>query len=166
MVLRRDCTPINFNFCTWYKVEIRFSDNTQQKETIEDIIWPRRKKCHLHIRYHFQYNPCGLINSVKNQLLAKGYLQISVEGYPKRDTKLHTCKEVECGNDLLFLCGTWSRCHEKLQFMLTGMHQNSILRSQDFLKEILSDLVHKDGAKFNVSFFISSMQLWKCLRLH
>ena len=39
------CTSINFNFHAWYEVEIRFSDNPRQKETIDDIIWLRRKKC-------------------------------------------------------------------------------------------------------------------------
>ena len=48
--------------------------------------------------------------------------------------------------------------------MLTGTDQNSILTSQDFLKEILSDLVDKDGVKFSVSLLISSMQLWKCFK--
>ena len=33
------CTSISFNFCTWYRVEIRFSDNPRQKETTDDIIW-------------------------------------------------------------------------------------------------------------------------------
>ena len=42
--------------------------------------------CNLQIRYHFQYNSC-----VKDQLvLPEGYSQISVEGYRKKDTKLHT----------------------------------------------------------------------------
>ena len=35
------CTSIGF--CTWEEVEIRFSDNPRQKETIDDIIWLRRK---------------------------------------------------------------------------------------------------------------------------
>ena len=39
------CTSISFNFHAWYEVEIRFSDNPRQKETIDDIIWLRRKKC-------------------------------------------------------------------------------------------------------------------------
>ena len=38
------CTSINFNLHAWYEVEIRFSDNLGQKETIDDITWPRRKK--------------------------------------------------------------------------------------------------------------------------
>ena len=35
---------INFNFCVLYEVEIRFSDNLEQKETIYGIIRLRRKK--------------------------------------------------------------------------------------------------------------------------
>ena len=47
MVQRVDglCISISFNFCTWYRVEIRFSDNPWQKGTIDDIIWLRKKKC-------------------------------------------------------------------------------------------------------------------------
>ena len=47
MVRRGDgvCTSLNFNFRTWYEVEIRFSDNPGQKQTIDDIIWLRRIKC-------------------------------------------------------------------------------------------------------------------------
>ena len=45
MVQRGDgvCTSINFNFCAWYEVEIRVSDNLQEKETIDDMIWIREK---------------------------------------------------------------------------------------------------------------------------
>ena len=40
MVRRNDgvCTSINFNFRTWYEVEITFSDNPKKKETIHVII--------------------------------------------------------------------------------------------------------------------------------
>ena len=38
-------TSINFNFRAWYEVEIKLSENPWQKETIDGIIWPRRKKC-------------------------------------------------------------------------------------------------------------------------
>ena len=61
---------------------------------------------------------------------------------------------------------TWSRCHKKLQFMLVETHQIPVFRSQDFSKEILSDLVRKDVAKLIASFPISSMQLRKYLRWH
>ena len=48
------------------------------------------KEFNLQIRYHFQYNSCGPVNGVKDQLvLLEGYLQISVERYRKKDTKLH-----------------------------------------------------------------------------
>ena len=43
------CTSINFHFRAWYEVEIRFSDNYWQKETIDDIFWLRRKKCVIYI---------------------------------------------------------------------------------------------------------------------
>ena len=38
-------TSINFNFRAWYDVEIRLNDDPRQKETIDGIIWLRRKKC-------------------------------------------------------------------------------------------------------------------------
>ena len=57
---------------------------------------------------------------------------------------------------------TWSRCQKKLQFMLVEAHQIPVFRSQDFSKEILSDLVRKDV----VSFPISSMQPRKSLGWH
>ena len=85
------CTSINFNFHGWYEVEIRLSDNPRQKETIDGIIWLRRKKCNLQIRYYFQYSSCGPVTGAKNELfLQEGYLQISIEWYLKRDGKLHT----------------------------------------------------------------------------
>ena len=40
----RVCTSLNFNFCTWYEFEIRFSDNPRQKETIDDIILAQENK--------------------------------------------------------------------------------------------------------------------------
>ena len=46
-------TSINFNFHAWYEFEIRLSDDPRQKETIDGIIWLRRKKCNLLIRYYF-----------------------------------------------------------------------------------------------------------------
>ena len=47
--------------------------------------------CNLQIRYRFQYNTCGPANGVKDQLvLSEGYSQISLEGYRKKDAKLHT----------------------------------------------------------------------------
>ena len=56
------------NFRAWYKAEIRFSD------TIDDIIWLRRKKCDFQIRYHFYNNSCGPVNGVKDRLvLPEGY---------------------------------------------------------------------------------------------
>ena len=38
-------TSINFNFRTWYEVEIRLSENPRQKGIIDGIIWLRRKMC-------------------------------------------------------------------------------------------------------------------------
>ena len=47
--------------------------------------------CNLQIRYLFQYNSCGAVNGVKDQLaLIEGYSWISIEEYGKKDTKLHT----------------------------------------------------------------------------
>ena len=53
------------------------------------------------------------------------------------------------------LCDTWPRCLEKLQFMLTETCQISNLRNQDVSKEILSNLVRKDIAKFSDKFSFS-----------
>ena len=77
MVRRGDgvCVSISFNLHTWYEVEIRFSDNPRQKETIDDIIWLRRKKCviyRLDIIFSVTH-AAQLINGVKNQLLPDGY---------------------------------------------------------------------------------------------
>ena len=46
-------TSVNFNFRAWYEVEIRLNDDPRQKETIDGIIWRRRNKCNLQIRYYF-----------------------------------------------------------------------------------------------------------------
>ena len=53
------------------------------------------------------------------------------------------------------LCDTWPGCLEKLQFMLTETCQISNLRNQDVSKEILSNLVRKDIAKFSDKFSFS-----------
>ena len=47
MVWRGDlvCTSISFHFRARCRVKIRFCDNPRQKETIDSIIWIRRKKC-------------------------------------------------------------------------------------------------------------------------
>ena len=80
--------PHRFNFRAQNRVEIRFSDNPRQKETMTSF-GSGEKMCNLQIRYHFQYNSC-----VEYQLaLSEGYTQISVEGYRKKDTKLHTMSE-------------------------------------------------------------------------
>ena len=51
------CTSMNINFRAWYEVEIRFSDNTRQKEIIDEIIFAQEKKvCNLQIKYHFYQN--------------------------------------------------------------------------------------------------------------
>ena len=73
MVRRGDgvCISISFNFRAWYRVEIRFSDNPRQKNTIDDIIWLRRKKSNLQIRYHFQYNSFGPVHGVRDQLVCR-----------------------------------------------------------------------------------------------
>ena len=59
---------------------------------------------------------------------------------------------MKTGNGWLFLCDTWLRYLKKLQFMLTEARQVSNL-SQDISKQILSDLVRKNVAKFSDKFF-------------
>ena len=76
--------------------------------------------------------------------------------YPERDIRrgianFIPCQEVEKWQWLIvsiFL----SRCLEKLQFILTETRQISNLRNQDTSKEILSNLVRKDFAKFSDKF--------------
>ena len=62
-------------------------------------------------------------------------------------------RNLKNGNGWLFLCDTWLTYLKKLQFMLMEMCQISNLRSQDVSKEILSDLVRKNVAKFSDKFF-------------
>ena len=64
----------NFNFRIWYKVEIRFSDNSTKGDNRRHHLTQEKKVCNLQIQYHFWYKTCGPINGVKNQLLAEGYL--------------------------------------------------------------------------------------------
>ena len=73
-------------------------------------------------------------------------------------------KKLKNGNSWLFLCNIWSRYLQELQFMHTETRQVSNLGSQDVSKEILSDLVKKDVAKFNDKFYHFEYALWKCLR--
>ena len=74
---------------------------------------------------------------------------ISEEVY---QTSYHV-RKLKNGNGWLFLCDTWSRYLEKLQFILTKTCQISNLRSQNVSIEILSDLVWKDVAEFSDNFF-------------
>ena len=88
------CTSMNFNFRAWYQVEIRFRDNPQQKETIEGIIWLRRKECVIY-RLDIIFNITHVVQVMvsKFNFFCQRDICISVEGYPKRDTKLHTMSE-------------------------------------------------------------------------
>ena len=134
------CTSINFNFR--YEVEIRFSDNPWQKEASRgNHLAQENKVCNLQIRYYFSKTQVTQLMVSKINLL---WGNSNVYGW-------------------LFLCDAWLRCLVKLQFMLTETRQISNLRSQDVSKEILSDLARKS---LMISFTISSMQLWKCLREH
>ena len=73
------CTSINFNLRAWYEVEIRVSDNPQQKETIDGIIWLRRKKCVIY-RLDITFS----IIHVAQSIVSKMNL------FCQRDTKVHT----------------------------------------------------------------------------
>ena len=74
---------------------------------------------------------------------------ISEERY---QTSYHV-RNLKNGNGSLFLWDTWLTYLKKLQFMLTETREISNLRSQDVSKEILSDLVRKNVAKFKVFHF-------------
>ena len=92
-------TSINFNFHAWYEFEIRFSDDPRQKETIDGIIWLRRKKCNLLIRYYFQIL---FLSHVAQLIVSKMnfFSQRVIRRYPQRDIRrgipnFITCLEVE-----------------------------------------------------------------------
>ena len=89
MVRRGDgvCISISFNFCAWYRVEIRFSDNPRQKNTIDHIIWFRRKKCVIY-RLDLIFGITHVVQLMVSEINL--FCQrISVEEYRKKDTKLH-----------------------------------------------------------------------------
>ena len=78
------CTSINFNFHAWYESEIRFSDNLQQKQTIDGIIWLRRKKC---VTYRFDI--IFSITRVAQLMVSKinFFCQGDICRYPERDIR-------------------------------------------------------------------------------
>ena len=154
MIIRiedRVSTSINFNFHTWYEVEIRLSDDPRQKEAIDGIIWLRRKKCviyRLDIIFSIAHVAQLMVSkwtSFARELLVDIRRGISEEGY---QTSKHV-RKLKNDNDWLIICDTWPGCLEKLQFILTEPRQISNLRNQDVSKEILSDLVRKDIAEFS-----------------
>ena len=156
MVQRVDgvCISISFNFCTWYRVEIRFSGNPLQKSTIDDIIWLRKKQCvtdRLDIIFSITHVVQLMVS--KSNLFCQG----DIRRYPQRDIERKIpnfipCQEVENGIGWLFLCDTWLR-YLKLQFMLRETRQILNLRNQYVSKKILSDLVRKNVAGFSDKFF-------------
>ena len=123
------CTSISFNFCTWYRVEIRFSDNPRQKETTDDIIWVSRNK-----RVIYRLGIIFSITHVVQLMVSK------INLFCQRNTHRYPWK-LKNGNGMAdLILDTWLRYWKKLQFMLTEMHQISNLRSEDVSQEILSDL--------------------------
>ena len=81
------CTSINFNIRVWYEVEISLSDNPRQKETIDGIIWLRRKKCVIYrLDIIFSITHVAQLMVSKINFFSKGALVdicrgISEEGY-------------------------------------------------------------------------------------
>ena len=76
------CTSINFNFCAWYEVEIRFSANPRQKDTLDQIIWFRRKKCviyRLDNIFSITHAPQLMVSKVNF------FCQRDIHRYPLRD---------------------------------------------------------------------------------
>ena len=67
-------------------------------------------------------------------------------------------RKLKKGNAWLFLCDTWSRYLEKLQFMHTETHQISFLASQDISKEILSALKFIELLKFFIYFSLITVR--------
>ena len=136
----RVCTSINFNFRALYEVEIRFSDNPQQNETIGSIIWLMRKKCVI-----YRLDIIFIITHVVQLMVSKinFFCQRDICRYPG-DLQREICR--------LFVCDTQLRCPEKLQFMFTETRQISKLRNQDVSMEILSGLLRKDVAELSNKF--------------
>ena len=62
-------------------------------------------------------------------------------------------QEVDRWQLLMFLCDTWSRYLEKLQFMHMETRQILNWASEDVSKEKLSELVRKAIAEFNDKFY-------------
>ena len=112
ILLRSDgvCTSINFNFRSWYKVQIRFSDNSLQKETIDDIIWLRRKKCVI-----YKFDIIFGIKHVAQLMVSKStsgwrifvdiYRGISEEGY---QTPYHVRKLKNGMTDCFYMAFCWN----------------------------------------------------------
>ena len=73
--------------------------------------------------------------------------------FEERYQNSYHVRKLQSGNGWLFLCNTWLRYLKKLQFMLTETCQILNLRRQDVSKEIVSDLVRKNVAKFSDKFF-------------
>ena len=89
----------------------------------------------------------------KINLFCQRYICRYCSGIPEEGYQnWYHVRKLKNGNGWLFLCDTWSRCMEKLQFMLMEIHQISNLRSQDVSMMILSDLVRKDVAEFSDKF--------------
>ena len=87
MIIRiRDgiCTSINFNFCAWYEVEIRLSDNPRQKETVDGIIWLRRKKCVIY-RLDITLNTAHVAQSIVSKI--NFFCQRDIRKYSQRDIR-------------------------------------------------------------------------------
>ena len=150
MVQRRDgvCTSINFNFCAWYEVEIRFGDNPRQKETINDIIWFRRRKCVIYrldiilsITRVAQLMVSKSISSVRGIFvdIRRG---ISVEGY-------QTCKEAKKWQLLIVSMWHLIDISGYIAVYAYGNASNFKLRK---IEEILSDLVRKHVVEFSDKF--------------
>ena len=156
MVRRGDgvCISISFNFCAWYRVEIRFNDNRQQKNTIDHIIWLRRKKCVIY-RLDIIFIMTQVVQLMVSEINL--FCQMDICRYPwiskKRYQTSYHVRKMKNGNGWLFLCDTWLRYMKKLHFMLMETRQISNLRSQDVSKKILSNLARENVAEFSEKFF-------------
>ena len=145
-------TSINFNFRAWYEIEIRLSDNPQQNETLNGIIWLKSKKCVIY-RLDIIFSIARVAQQTVSKWTARRLFVdirrgISEEGY---QTSYHV-RKLENDNGWLILFDIWPGYLEILQFMLTKTRQISNLRNQDVSKEILSELVRKDIAEFSDKF--------------
>ena len=104
------CTSISFNFHARCRIEIRFSDNPQQKDTVGDIIWGRRKKYVIY-RLDILFSISHVVQSMVSKINL--FCQKDICRYPKRDigrknqTSYHVRKLKKAMLDCFYVTLDW-----------------------------------------------------------